>query len=136
MLNPPTDEPAPEPELKNGIVEEDGVLYYYVNDVRTYAGLIMLDGDTIAFIEVKTRLSASAGEGALAVDRRKQQRITNASVLYLMKKGWQNRAVRYDVVEVRREEILYFPNAFQPFREVEMIHRVRNVFDYALTKNI
>lgn len=84
---------------------------------RTKAGeidLIMLDGETIAFIEVKTRLSASAGEGALAVDRRKQQRITNASVLYLMKKGWQNRAVRYDVVEVRREEILYFPNAFQP----------------------
>ena len=76
---------------------------------RTKAGeidLIMLDGDTIAFIEVKTRLSASAGEGALAVDRRKQQRITNASVLYLMKKGWQNRAVRYDVVEVRREELL------------------------------
>ncbi len=31
------------PEVKNGIVEENGVMYYYVNDVKTYAGLIMID---------------------------------------------------------------------------------------------
>ncbi|MCH5184035.1 MAG: hypothetical protein J1E00_07655, partial [Oscillospiraceae bacterium] len=30
---------------KNGIIEEDGELYYYVDDVRTYAGLILLDGN-------------------------------------------------------------------------------------------
>ena len=38
-----------EPEVpegpKNGIVEEGGELYYYVDGVRTYAGLIMIDGD-------------------------------------------------------------------------------------------
>ena len=32
-------------EVKNGIVEEDGVLYYYVDGVKTYAGLIKIDGD-------------------------------------------------------------------------------------------
>jgi len=32
-------------EPKNGIVEEDGVKYYYVNDKKTYAGLIVIDGD-------------------------------------------------------------------------------------------
>ncbi len=30
---------------KNGIVNEDGTLYYYVNGVKTYAGLIQIDGD-------------------------------------------------------------------------------------------
>lgn len=38
MLNPPVD---PNPSLKNGIV--DG--YYYVNDVKTQAGLVKIDGD-------------------------------------------------------------------------------------------
>ena len=30
---------------KNGIVEEDGVLHYYVNGTLTYAGLIKIGGD-------------------------------------------------------------------------------------------
>lgn len=34
-----------EPELKNGIVEEDGELYYYVDGEKTYAGLIVIDGN-------------------------------------------------------------------------------------------
>lgn len=84
---------------------------------RTKAGeidLVMTDGDVIVFVEVKTRLRANAGEGLLAVNKRKQQRIANASILYLLKKGWKNRAVRYDIIEVRPDGILYVPNAFQP----------------------
>ena len=35
-----------EAEKKNGIVKEsDGTWYYYVDDVKTYAGLIQIDGD-------------------------------------------------------------------------------------------
>ena len=34
----------PDPS-KNGIVNEDGTLYYYVNGVRNYAGLIQIDGE-------------------------------------------------------------------------------------------
>ena len=86
---------------------------------RTKAGeidLIMLDRKTIVFVEVKTRLRSEAGEGLMAVDRKKQQRITNASILYLLKKGWNNRSVRYDVIEVRRDRNIYIPNAFQPGR--------------------
>ena len=41
----PDPNPDPDPELKNGIVNEDGELYYYVNGVKTYAGLIQIDGD-------------------------------------------------------------------------------------------
>ena len=40
-----TDDTEVDTEKKNGLVEEDGVLYYYVNDVLTYAGLIEIDGD-------------------------------------------------------------------------------------------
>ena len=32
-------------QLYNGIVDIDGVLYYYVDGVKTYAGLIEIDGD-------------------------------------------------------------------------------------------
>ena len=36
---------TPEVERKNGIYAEDGGLYYYVDGVRTYAGLFELDGN-------------------------------------------------------------------------------------------
>ncbi len=43
MLNAPvTDPDAP---VKNGIVEENGKLYYYVDSQLTYAGVICIDGD-------------------------------------------------------------------------------------------
>jgi len=54
MLNPPvTEEPKPEqpdvpvvPEVKNGVcADENGKLWYYVNDVKTYGGLMLIDGD-------------------------------------------------------------------------------------------
>ena len=41
----PDPNPNPDPEVKNGIVSEDGELYYYVNGVKTYAGLIQIDGN-------------------------------------------------------------------------------------------
>lgn len=76
--------------------------------------LIMLDGKTIVFVEVKTRLCSAPGTGLLAVDRKKQQRIARAAVLYMVFKGWQNKAARFDIVEVTDNNILYIPNAFQP----------------------
>ena len=76
--------------------------------------LIMLDGRTIVFVEVKTRLKAAPGNGLLAGDRNKQRRIAGAAILYLIGRGWQNRPVRFDIAEVSREDVLHIPNAFQP----------------------
>ena len=50
MLNPPVVEPEqpeqPEqPAVKNGIVSEDGKLWWYVDGVKTYGGLMLIDGD-------------------------------------------------------------------------------------------
>ncbi len=44
VLNYEPDDPTPDPELKNGLYEEDGQLVYYVNGVKTHAGLILIDG--------------------------------------------------------------------------------------------
>jgi hypothetical protein len=54
MINPPTVNPDPEqppvtpdpdPEAKNGIcADENGKLFYYVNGVKTYGGLMLIDG--------------------------------------------------------------------------------------------
>ena len=76
--------------------------------------LIMKDGKTVVFIEVKTRLHAVPGSGLMAVDRKKQQRIARAAVLYLINKGWMKLSVRFDVAEVTEKHVIHIPNAFQP----------------------
>ncbi len=40
-----SEEPDPQTEVKNGIVAENDSLWYYVNDVLTYAGVIIIDGN-------------------------------------------------------------------------------------------
>lgn len=85
---------------------------------RTKCGeidLIMMDGETIVFVEVKTRSSGEAGNGLSAVTIAKQKRITNAALLYLMKHKWMNRQVRFDLVEIHSNEILHVPDAFRPY---------------------
>ena len=84
---------------------------------RTRSGeidLIMRDGETLVFVEVKTRKTGDAGLGLMAVGAAKQQRIARAARVYLMKTGQMNQAVRFDAVEVTRDEVLHIPNAFQP----------------------
>ena len=77
--------------------------------------LIMEDGETVVFVEVKARFSATkAGSGAAAVTPAKQRRIAKAATLYLMRRGWLRRMIRFDVVEITQEGILHIPNAFQP----------------------
>ena len=84
---------------------------------RTRCGeidLIMADGGTIVFVEVKTRLRAAPGSGLMAVDLKKQRRIARSAVLYLMEKGWLNRSVRFDAAEITASGIIHVPGAFQP----------------------
>ena len=54
MILPETEPEEPEdPEVKNGIVAEDGSLYYYVDGVRTGAGLIQI-GDNYYYVRTST----------------------------------------------------------------------------------
>ncbi|HEY4260855.1 MAG TPA: YraN family protein [Schlesneria sp.] len=62
--------------------------------------LIAIDGDTIVFVEVKTRASSSAGDPTEAVDRTKQRKITRSALAFLKQKGWLERRCRFDVVAI------------------------------------
>ncbi len=76
--------------------------------------LIMQDQDTLVFVEVKTRSKGKPGDGLQTVNAAKQKRISRGAMLYLMKHHKLNQSVRFDVVEVNRENIIHIPNAFQP----------------------
>jgi putative endonuclease len=62
--------------------------------------LIVVEGRTVVFVEVKTRASNSAGHPADAIDDRKQQRMTQAALAYLKSHRLLDHASRFDVVAV------------------------------------
>ena len=82
--------------------------------------LITQKGDTLAFVEVKTRQSARCGAGREAVDWRKQRKITATAFRYLAQHPEVPTKIRFDVAEivapqgVRTEhpELHYLANAF------------------------
>ncbi len=77
--------------------------------------LIMRDGETLVFVEVKSRFSAhGAGSGFAAVTYGKQKKIARAAMLYMMRHKAVNSFCRFDVVEVNAAGVNHIPNAFQP----------------------
>ena len=74
--------------------------------------LIMMDGETLVFIEVKARPESPRGAGLMAVTPAKQQRILRAAQYYLVKMEQTAAPVRFDVVEISRDGLLHIPNAF------------------------
>jgi putative endonuclease len=84
--------------------------------------LVMADGDTVVFVEVKTRESTQRGRPEEFVTHLKQQRLTRAALVYLKRRGWLGRRSRFDVVAITMQsggnppEIRYFPAAFEAQR--------------------
>ena len=74
--------------------------------------LIMQDGETFVFVEVKYRPGSPAGSGLMAVTPAKQRRMTHAAQAFLLAREDLEHPVRFDVVEISRDGILYIPNAF------------------------
>ncbi len=106
-----------EEEAENYLVNKFG-MKCLERRYKTKAGeidLIMLDHDTVVFAEVKTRTTGERGNGMAAVNIAKQKRILKASVLYLLRMGWTNRLVRFDLIEVFNGDIFYVPDAFRPY---------------------
>jgi len=62
--------------------------------------LIMRDGETLVFIEVKTRGDEEFGRPVAAVNARKRRAICRAAIGYLRLLGFPRRMFRFDVVEV------------------------------------
>ncbi len=80
--------------------------------------LVMRDGATLVFVEVRYRRSDSHGAGAESVDRRKQRRIARAASHYLQRHhDGDEPPCRFDVVCVSGDpaspRIDWIPDAFQ-----------------------
>jgi putative endonuclease len=90
-----------------------------VRGYRTPRGeidLIARDGDTIVFIEVKTRRQ---GEPAEAVTLEKQQRLSLAAIQFLKQHRLLDERARFDVVA------LVWPSADRP----PVVEHIRNAFE-------
>ncbi len=74
--------------------------------------LIMEDGETVVFVEVKARPGSTRGSGLSAVTPAKKRRMTHAALAFLLQREWMDRLVRFDVVEITRDGILHVQNAF------------------------
>ncbi len=66
--------------------------------------IIARESEYICFIEVKTRSSTVFGMPCEAVDRRKQERITRLSQVYISRRHLHDRNIRFDIAEVFKEK--------------------------------
>jgi len=61
--------------------------------------LVMLDGDTVVFVEVRYRLHANWGGALASVDARKQEKLALAAQSFLMAQPrWAHSPCRFDVI--------------------------------------
>lgn len=74
--------------------------------------LIMRDGESLVFVEVRYRRNARFGAGAETVDRRKQARLVAAAQTYLHRNG-SSVPCRFDVVSVTGPRLEWIPDAFR-----------------------
>lgn len=79
--------------------------------------IIAMDGETLVFIEVKTRQTLIFGEPENAVNFKKQRSIIHAANAYVLRYGFDKDA-RFDIISVIIERnstvINHFPDAFYP----------------------
>ena len=63
--------------------------------------LVMLDGDTVVFVEVRYRKHAQWGGALASIDERKRQKLILAAQFFLQKEHrWANSPCRFDVVAI------------------------------------
>lgn len=70
------------------------------SDRRDEIDLVVLDGEVLVFVEVKTRAAAALVSGRYAVDARKKRALRRSTYAYLRGLRKAPRSVRFDVVEV------------------------------------
>ena len=60
--------------------------------------LVVSKAETVVFVEVKARRTASFGGAAYAIDQRKEHRLFQLAASYMAKRQWSHRACRFDVI--------------------------------------
>lgn len=83
----------------------------YVNKIGEI-DIIAKQGETIVFVEVKTRSSLKFGRPSEVVGLNKQNKIRSVALSYLKTTKNLETPARFDVIEVLGEEIRHIENAF------------------------
>jgi putative endonuclease len=73
--------------------------------------LICREGDTLVFVEVRSRSDAAFGDPLETITREKCRRIISAARVYLHESRWR-RACRFDVVTLVGDRITLISDAF------------------------
>ena len=66
--------------------------------------IVAREGNTVCFIEVKTRTSEILGHPFEAISRVKQQKLSRVGLAYLKKNGLMDAPARFDIVSVLTSE--------------------------------
>lgn len=87
--------------------------------------VVALDGETIVFVEVKTRSSQAAGHPVEALTPAKQYQLTRVALAWLKVRGLLERRARFDVVAITWGDgadpvIEHYRNAFEPVGRGQM----------------
>jgi len=98
------------------LLEQAGLTFVVAN-VRFRAGeidLIMRDGQTWVFVEVRYRRNALFGGAAASVTRAKQQKLLKAAAMWLSRRreSLETADCRFDVVAITGTRVDWLPNAF------------------------
>ncbi len=80
--------------------------------------IVARDGDTLVFVEVRTRRGRECGTAAESVTPKKQWRVSRAACAYLVVNGGFDRPCRFDVVAIDYDEsgrahVEVYVNAFE-----------------------
>lgn len=78
--------------------------------------IVMLDGDTLVFVEVRYRRSAAFAQPGLTVDAHKQRKLVRTAALFAAsRRRLANRVMRFDVVAIEAgEQVTWIRDAFRP----------------------
>ena len=72
--------------------------------------------ETLCFVEVRMRSSATWGDPSQTVSGVKQRRVVRAAMQFLQKTGYQDRMLRFDVISIvgqgANARVEHIPNAF------------------------
>ena len=77
--------------------------------------LVMLDGDTVVFVEVRYRKNTQWGGALDSIDERKRQKLIFAAQYFLQRESrWANAPCRFDVIAIdsNLDQLNWLQNAF------------------------
>ena len=78
--------------------------------------VVARDGETLVFVEIRTRTRADRGTALETVRADKQRRIARVAQHYLVARKPKMNGVRFDVVGITAEDVVHVRNAFRVVR--------------------